>query len=372
MNNNKNPLTEKEAMKKALKRKTRYRIPSVNIGVAIVAILLILIIGVCSLVIVSRDDGNIPAGNDSINGAVSGTAAGSEQNGALTEDVTESEQNGIPTESIRLPQSAVHEGELILVNSDNEFIFPETRNDVSVYENKSSSYKAGDLNVTLSMTAITAFNKLMDDFYAVTGCRDVMIVSGGGFRTEEFQRQLYLDRVATQGEEMAARYVALPGHSEHHTGLAMDLSVYTDSGEGHAVRTYEKCTWLVENFENYGFILRYPENKADITGINYESWHYRYVGIPHSLIMKEKGWVHEEYIEYLQNLPEGTAVSWNGVASEEISLDGIHSGDYVIYYVPANENGDTEIIVPKNREYTVSGDNISGFIVTLIGGMTNE
>ncbi|MBE6709388.1 MAG: D-alanyl-D-alanine carboxypeptidase family protein [Ruminococcaceae bacterium] len=359
-NNNKNPLTEKEAMKKALKRKTRYRMPSVNIGVLIVTVILFLIIGVCTLVIISRNDDKAPL------------VTGSSLESATVENAVDEEKPKATEISVAFPQSAIHEGELILVNADHEFVFPDVRDDVSVYDNKTLSYKVGDMNVTLSMTAITAFNKLMDDFYAETGCRDVMIVSGGGFRTEEFQRQLYSNRVATDGAEMAAKYVALPGHSEHHTGLAMDLSVYTDAGEGYAVRAYEKCKWLVENFENYGFILRYPEEKSDITGISYESWHYRYVGLPHSLIMKEKGWVLEEYIEYLRNLPEGTAISWNGIASEEISLEGIHGGDYVVYYVPANETGDTEIKVPKNREYTVSGDNVGGFIVTLNGGHTNE
>ena len=363
-NNNKSPLTEKEAMKKALKRKTRYRAPSLNIGVIIITAILLLMIAVCSVIIISRDDGGEPFASVDTT-----TADGATVTDAVTTEAPETEQ------TIILSSEDIYKGDMILVNADYEYKFPEESDVVCVYDNKTSSYKVGDKTVLLSPAAIAPFNKLMDDFCAAADCNDVMIVTGGGYRSEEYQRQLYASRVESQGAEMAAKYVALPGHSEHHTGLAMDLTVYTDSGEGHTLRTYEKCKWLVENFENYGFILRYPENKTDITGIAYESWHYRSVGMPHSLIMKEKGWVHEEYVEYLQNLPEGTALSWNGISSEEVSLDGMHDGDYVVMYVPADEGAQTEIRLPKNRDYTVSGDNVGGFVVTLMpinGGNTND
>ncbi len=355
-NRNKPPLTEKQAYKKALKRGTRYRIPSLNPAVIIITVLLLVIIISCTVVILSRRADDTPAAD------YSGTSA-----------IT-SETVPVNTDGIRLTFTAddIHHGDLILVNADHEYKFPQTPIDVSVYDNKSVSYKVNDKHVTLAMAAITPFNELMDAFYAETDCRDVMVVSG--FRTEEFQRQLYTDRVATDGVEMAAKYVALPGQSEHHTGLAMDLSVYTDSGEGYYVRDYEKCKWLVENFENYGFILRYPEEKATITGISYESWHYRYVGLPHSLIMKERGLCLEEYIEYLQSLGEGTAVMWNGTVSSEIQISDETTG-YIVWYVPANDNGETLVTVPEGRGYTVSGDNVGGFIVTLepmIGGNTDE
>lgn len=357
MDNRKRPqLTEKQAYKKALKRGTRYRVPSPGPAVIIMTVLLLVIIVVCTMVIVSRRTDDAPAAGDSATSSITEKTSSLDSDGA----------------QLTFTADDVHRGELILVNADHEYRFPEAPTDVSVYDNKTISYKVNDKNVTLSMTAITPFNRLMDAFYAATGCRDVMVVSG--FRTEEFQRQLYTDRVETDGVEMAAKYVALPGQSEHHTGLAMDLSVYTDSGEGYYVRDYEKCKWLVENFENYGFILRYPEEKAAITGISYESWHYRYVGLPHSLIMKERGLCLEEYIEYLQSLREGTAVMWNGTASSEIQISDETTG-YVVYYVPASDDGGTVVTVPEGRGYTVSGDNVGGFIVTLeplIGGNTDE
>lgn len=352
----KQPMTEKEAYKKALRRGTRYRIPSMNAAVLVVTVLLAVIIVVCSAVILHR------SGNDEtgVTEAVSST-------------VGETGADGAEECVLKLSAEDVHCGNLILVNSDFEYVFPDTSEDVSVYDNKSISYKVNDKNVTLSMTAIKPFNRLMDDFYDETECRDVMVVSG--YRTEEFQRTLYAERVESEGAETAAKYVALPGQSEHHTGLAMDLSVYTDTGEGYAVRTYEKCKWLVDNFENYGFILRYPEEKAEITGISYESWHYRYVGTPHSLIMKENDFCLEEYIEYLKTLGEGRAVAWDNNTSVETEITAAADDLYLVYYVPAAEDGDTLITVPEGRAYTVSGDNAGGFIITLepmMGGNTNE
>ena len=373
MSKDKRPLTEKDVYKKALRRGTRYRVLHMSPAVFVMIVIFAIIISVCSIVIVNRnnsDNSGIDPSGTGIGSAITGTVENSGNSGGTTVHTT-AEKQGV---KLILTTDDIYRGNLILVNADHEFRFPETREDVSVYDNKSSSYKVGDMTVTLSMTAIDAFNKLIDDFYAQTACRDVMIVSGGGYRTEEFQRQLYAKRVETQGAEAAAKYVALPGNSEHHTGLAMDLTVYTDSGEGHTLRGYEKCAWLVENFENYGFIMRYPEEKESITGIGYESWHYRYVGTPHSIIMKEKNMCFEEYVEYLHRIPEGQALLWNGV-SEKIADIAETDNFYAVYHVPASGNKDTEIIIPAGREYTVSGDNTEGFIITLMpmnGGQINE
>ena len=114
-----------------------------------------------------------------------------------------------------------------------------------------------------------------------------------GYRTQEQQQTILDERIEEyQGDGMsyeqarakALETVALPGFSEHETGLAMDIvcSVAPD--------------WLHEHCWEYGFILRYPENKSDITGISYEHWHYRYVGTKVSMAMKDSGLCLEEYV----------------------------------------------------------------------------
>jgi D-alanyl-D-alanine carboxypeptidase len=96
------------------------------------------------------------------------------------------------------------------------------------------------------------------------------------------------------------KYYARPGQSEHHTGLALDIitpeyhtNVYTLSEKFAETKAYE---WLVKHCADYGFILRYPKEKENITKINYEPWHYRYVGVEHAKYIMENNLTLEEYL----------------------------------------------------------------------------
>lgn len=98
-----------------------------------------------------------------------------------------------------------------------------------------------------------------------------------------------------QAEIKASTEVARPGTSEHHTGLAVDFN----SVETHFEDT-EAFLWLKEHGEEYGFIMRYAEDKQDLTGVIYEPWHWRFVGIKHAKEINRLGMCLEEYIEYLK------------------------------------------------------------------------
>lgn len=126
-----------------------------------------------------------------------------------------------------------------------------------------------------------------------------------GYRSETQQRTLYETKVkhfieagynAGQAAAEAGKIVAVPGTSEHQTGLAVDLidSEYTYLDEGQANTGTQQ--WLMDNCWRYGFILRYPEGKSELTGIIYEPWHYRYVGAAAEEIT-EKGLCLEEYLQ---------------------------------------------------------------------------
>ena len=95
-----------------------------------------------------------------------------------------------------------------------------------------------------------------------------------------------------KAEEEAAKTVARPGTSEHQTGLAIDFNVSSSEFDNSPA-----FKWMVKNAENYGFILRYPEDKTDITGIMYESWHWRFVGINTAKEINSLGLTLEEYLE---------------------------------------------------------------------------
>ncbi len=145
-------------------------------------------------------------------------------------------------------------------------------------------------------------------------------------------------------ENMGPDYALPPGYSEHNLGLSLDVGStqmrMADAPEGR---------WIEENAWKYGFILRYPKDKVGITGIQYEPWHIRYVGFPHSAIMKEKNLVLEEYLEYLKK-EENISASVNGER-------------YEISYYPVTEN--MTIPVPEDHYYEISGNNVDGVIVTV-------
>ena len=106
----------------------------------------------------------------------------------------------------------------------------------------------------------------------------------------------YLQQGKTQeeAEKLTDEYINKPGSSDHNLGLAVDFN-YVDN-------KFEKLDgfkWLKKNAENYGFVLRYPKDKEDITKIAYESWHWRYVGVEHAKKMNDLNMCLEEYIEYL-------------------------------------------------------------------------
>lgn len=134
--------------------------------------------------------------------------------------------------------------------------------------NKSYSLPA-DFYPDLDQTCLNQFYKLQNDASAV----GLNIYLSSGFRSYETQDYIYNDYVARDGQEKADTYSARPGHSEHQSGLAIDVNQIDDTFIG-----TPEAIWLEAHCYEYGFILRYPQSKQDITGYKYESWHIRYVG----------------------------------------------------------------------------------------------
>lgn len=122
------------------------------------------------------------------------------------------------------------------------------------------------------------------------------IVANSTFRTYDYQENLYNRYKNSNGKEYADGYAARAGHSEHQTGLAIDVSTLNSTMDN--FEETEEFTWLQEHAHEYGFILRYPKGKEFITGYNYESWHYRYVGEKVAKEIKELGITFDEYYAY--------------------------------------------------------------------------
>ena len=128
------------------------------------------------------------------------------------------------------------------------------------------------------------------------------------YRSQERQQELYdnkVQRVMAEGvsreeaQAEAARWVARPGTSEHQTGLAVDIVSLSNQMLDETQESTPEFQWLAENSWKYGFILRYPEDKSEKTGIAYEPWHFRFVGKEAAEEMHDLGLCLEEYLESL-------------------------------------------------------------------------
>jgi len=250
-------------------------------------------------------------------------------------------------------EADIHRGPLILVNHDHRFTIPNDLDLVNIVAATQTTFRVQNDSDQLSNSIIGPLDEMMSYYLSASGNRSVAIISA--FRNIDSQQRLLNSYINRMGRTMALQYAALPGHSEHHTGLAFDFGIIINNTRSTFVGT-NAASWFRRNSHRFGFILRYPENKTHITQTAHEPWHFRYVGLPHSTIMYSKGWVLEEFIE---NMREYTM---------EEPFEFEHDGElYKIYF---NEGPD--IRLPLDSEFELSGNNIDGFIVTVTRSLTYD
>ncbi len=175
---------------------------------------------------------------------------------------------------------------------------------VNKYHALSKDYEASDIvkvsstyayaGMNLNKEAYDAFKHLADD--AKKEGYTIVILSS--YRTFDYQDKLWKERKDLKGIEKADAYAARAGSSEHETGYAIDVADYNhpqNFGE------QESFTWMVNNSYKYGYILRYPEGKENITGYDYEAWHYRYLGVELATKVYNEGITFDEYYEFYLN-----------------------------------------------------------------------
>ena len=128
----------------------------------------------------------------------------------------------------------------------------------------------------------------------------IELVAISGFRSFNRQEQIFRNSVFSKGEEHARKYVAMPGCSEHQSGLALDVSCRDIGYElGESFAETNEGVWLKNHVQNYGFIIRYPKGLTHITGYEYEPWHIRYIGEMYAKDMEFKNiGTLEEYLQY--------------------------------------------------------------------------
>ncbi|WP_370222208.1 D-alanyl-D-alanine carboxypeptidase family protein [Cytobacillus sp.] len=131
----------------------------------------------------------------------------------------------------------------------------------------------------------------------------VELFAVSGYRSFTRQSQVFDAEVNRVGKEKAVLAVAIPGSSEHQTGLSMDISSRSANLElSEEFGETKEGKWLAENAHRYGFILRYPKGKEAITGYKFEPWHFRYVGTEAAKVIYEKKWTLEEYFDIVKKI----------------------------------------------------------------------
>ena len=159
---------------------------------------------------------------------------------------------------------------LMLVNKDNlvdrTYIPDDLVNSNSMYRD----------NILVNKKVLKMFNLMKKEASKLNYNIDIM----SGYRDYYYQEKIYNKLVKEMGLNYAFRYIAMPGASEHQTGLAIDICIYrSDKAYVEKQLTdFEEIAWLEQNAHRFGFILRYPKDMEDVTGYNYEPWHFRYVG----------------------------------------------------------------------------------------------
>ncbi len=234
-----------------------------------------------------------PAVNESTSESESISETPSEEDSSYQQEIDSYEY----TIDIEKYWEYINSANLLLVNKENRIddsFEPEDLVDITYTRSDRDKEK-------MNRVAEMALRAFLDEAYAL-GYDDVTVTSG--YRSYSKQNWLYnyyieneMESGKSREEAVAAvnKYSAIPGTSEHHTGLCVDM--HNLSSAQQSFGKTEAGKWLAENAHHFGFILRYPADKVDITGYMYEPWHFRFVGREHATAIYLSGMSLEEYVE---------------------------------------------------------------------------
>ncbi|MCL2248040.1 MAG: M15 family metallopeptidase [Oscillospiraceae bacterium] len=263
-------------------------------------------------------------------------------------DYSEGEEHSEPSLGyifFSMNESDIFAGSLILVNHEHPFEFPVDDGLASLLTESTGTYGVLGANHYLYHAIIPTLDAMMAAYTEETSDETVVIISA--FRGLEAQQAVLTARINLLGREEALRWVAEPGHSEHHTGLAIDLGIYV--GYQRNFTGTGVSAWFSENAHRFGFILRYPQNSFDTTRVAYEPWHFRYIGKPHSFIVFQNELLLEDYIDYIRGYSFYSPLTFE-----------LAGAIYEIFFTD-----ELDIRIPSGVSHEISGNNIDGFIVTL-------
>lgn len=258
-----------------------------------------------------------------------------------TDDLTEATEETTISNSIilNLTTEDMANGNLILVDDTHPYNGTQNFSDFSSISD--SNVVTRDTSFLIQAETLDNLCEMFDDYATYTGWANLQIYS-------------------TQQSTLSSTDLYTNDLPDRDTGYSFDIGLITSTGE--VVAYIQKHNeWMVSNSWEYGFVLRYPSDKTDITGITYSPHHFRYVGKVHASIMHKNNYCLEEYLNFLQNYTMN-------IDGYSYTCDG---QNYTIYYIPADASGTTTVELLEGTVYSVSGDNRSGFILTVTELTTN-
>lgn len=287
------------------------------------AVAFILVIAVCAaLFFVTAGENKAPAESTSPSDSASGTqtdvptqkpaempetstaptATQQAPSGSLYGSVTYRSPTAVPADIFK------HGRDLMLLNNDYEI--PEDFQWDLVYWSNGQTADPFTVDTKTVVTVDRAAYEPLKAMFKAASDAGLPLQLVSGYRSFQHQDRNFTNAVNSylskgyskeEAIKLANQPYTFPGTSEHNTGYGFDI---LQNGQWYLTETFEntaECKWLNEHAEEYGFILRYPKDKTDITGIMYEPWHFRYVGVEHAKKINELGFCLEEYIEYLES-----------------------------------------------------------------------
>jgi len=363
--------------------------------ILVALVLAVAVIGIIYMLRTPVPGGNLPTTTPSVSDTADPTVTDPVTDPVTTPEPQETEpvpdERGITFIGTPVDTKNIYAGNLILVNKTYGYNFDvNAKKDANVGDLYSFwkpwpkySYKLTGTKVKMHTSTATLMSTMFDAFLDETELNDYLITSG--YRDYAIQQETLNEMIAEYGSESAAlRYCAPAGYSEHHTGLAFDAYVFTDEQKTYKLGDEdmpEVYNWIYNNCARFGFIHRYPGNKEALTGYGAESWHFRYVGIPHAAIIEEKNFCLEEYIDFIKDYSYDNYLVATGSdgATYAIYYEGVKLETVVIAEVKdANGNVITPASVSQQMPdkatlhlpigdvpYEISGNNVDGFIVTV-------
>lgn len=263
-----------------------------------------------------------------------------------------------PIRYITCTEEDLHRGDLLLVNRTVPYDASLCEKEITdVRSARVTEIQEGSYQLPIGKKLLQTLEALQTDLQSEMQ-DEVCLLVNDSYRSAKAQQDIIDEYLSLYGQAYVDQYVAPVGSSEHHTSLAVDLSFYDLSNGAILATTSSEAAahyaWVLENCRKYGLILRYTPEKESVTGYSAESWHFRYVGVPHAYYITSNALALEEYLEALKTTS----------FQDRLFIETDRGERYSVYYVPAR-GSETKVPLPGEKSYTVSGNNVDGFIVTV-------